>query len=522
METKRISELPANNGVFTGGELVEISTMPSSGTQTSVSKKSPITQIGKWIFSHLSFGQLQTTNKTIVGAINELKANDSGAVGPGGAPHNSVYRGKWLGTAPTAAQYAAIENNSFDDIYVGDYWYEETEGIHWRVAGINYYHGIGHESQGVQNFHVVIIPDEPLVGGTFVNEQGQLRYTQINAAPGVSSVAQDNWCDARGYKYAEETFTIDHEPAKGENYTFTFPLQHIPACKNYFEGWMEVSTLPNPAGSGLIPTTQALVRWQCTVSEDPNNPGHGLLTAKCYYKDEPYYSNLLQNSYMSVVRLPEYPNWTPSTGAAHPNSIPNFPIGTQVTIKYKYYEEGYGALDEAEKIIIEKFGNNHVMRIPSVNYIGGALQSCGTDDYQGYRKVELPTIEQITGNSSMSAVGEYGVVETMRYSAVPGYSGQSGYNYRDPQKFSRFATYRLPLFLYNPGLIHPGYSYWLLSHYSEGRDMTENDYVVRYLVIDELGNQVADTPYGPRLNTGIRPVFALGATADPYPSTVEQ
>lgn len=521
METKRISELPANSGVFTGDELMEISTMPSSGTQTSVSKKSPITQIGKWIFSHLSFGQLQTTNKTIVGAINELKANDSGAVGPGGAPHNSVYRGKWLGTAPTAAQYAAIENNSFDDIYIGDYWYDETEGIHWRVAGINYYHGIGQTDPGVQNFHVLIIPDEPLIEGTFINEQGQLRYTQINAAPGVDSLAAETWSDARGFKYAEETFTVDYEPAKGERYTFTFPLQHIPACKGYFEGWMNVSTLPDGTRS-FLPSTPALVNWQCTGGEDPNNPGHGLLTAQCYYNNRQYsQTGTLTNSYMGIVSLPEYPDYN----LDYFNSIPNFPVGTQVTIKYKYYEEGYGALDEAEKIILSKFGSEHVMSIPTWQWPFGQI-TAGENSfiYSGgrdiLRKTTLPTIEQITGNSSMSSIGEYAVTETSRYQVAGGKDPSS--NNRYISKFSRYSSYRLPLFLYNPGLIHPGYSYWTCSHYSEGRDGStyNNDYVIRFIVIDELGNQVADTPYGPRLNTGIRPIFALGATADPYPSTV--
>ena len=36
-------------------------------------------------------------------------------------------------------------------------------------------------------------------------------------------------------------------------------------------------------------------------------------------------------------------------------------INTELNITYTYYEEGYGALDEAEKIIINKFGNNHII-----------------------------------------------------------------------------------------------------------------------------------------------------------------
>ena len=39
--------------------------------------------------------------------------------------HNAIYRGKNLGTEPTAAQWAAINAGTFEDIYPGDYWQKE-------------------------------------------------------------------------------------------------------------------------------------------------------------------------------------------------------------------------------------------------------------------------------------------------------------------------------------------------------------------------------------------------------------
>lgn len=36
--------------------------------------------------------------------------------------HNSVYRGKYLGTAVTDTQWTAIGNGTFEDLYIGDYW----------------------------------------------------------------------------------------------------------------------------------------------------------------------------------------------------------------------------------------------------------------------------------------------------------------------------------------------------------------------------------------------------------------
>lgn len=50
--------------------------------------------------------------------------------------HNSIYRGKNLGTSITTAQYAAISGGTFDDMYVGDYWVHG--GNTWYIAGFDY------------------------------------------------------------------------------------------------------------------------------------------------------------------------------------------------------------------------------------------------------------------------------------------------------------------------------------------------------------------------------------------------
>ena len=36
--------------------------------------------------------------------------------------HNSIYRGKNLGSSVTQEQWNAIEAGTFDDLYIGDYW----------------------------------------------------------------------------------------------------------------------------------------------------------------------------------------------------------------------------------------------------------------------------------------------------------------------------------------------------------------------------------------------------------------
>ena len=72
--------------------------------------------------------------------------------------HNSIYRGKYLGSAVTSAQWAAIKNGTFDDLFVGDYW--TIGGVNWRIAGFNYWYNTG-DTNCTKN-HAVIVPDSNL------------------------------------------------------------------------------------------------------------------------------------------------------------------------------------------------------------------------------------------------------------------------------------------------------------------------------------------------------------------------
>ena len=76
--------------------------------------------------------------------------------------HNSIYRGKNLGSSVTAAQYAAIGAGTFDDLFIGDYW--SIGGVTWRIAAFDYWFGYG-DGGGVgvcNTHHIVIVPDENL------------------------------------------------------------------------------------------------------------------------------------------------------------------------------------------------------------------------------------------------------------------------------------------------------------------------------------------------------------------------
>lgn len=72
--------------------------------------------------------------------------------------HRNVYRGKNLGSSVTAAQKAAIQNGTFDDLFIGDYWV--IGGKNWRIADMDYFLRCG--DTDFNKHHLVIVPDSSL------------------------------------------------------------------------------------------------------------------------------------------------------------------------------------------------------------------------------------------------------------------------------------------------------------------------------------------------------------------------
>lgn len=73
----------------------------------------------------------------------------------GAGPHNATYRGKALGSAVTAEQWAAIAAGTFADLYIGDYW--TIGGINYRIAAFDYYLRSG--DTDMTTHHVTLVPD---------------------------------------------------------------------------------------------------------------------------------------------------------------------------------------------------------------------------------------------------------------------------------------------------------------------------------------------------------------------------
>ena len=72
--------------------------------------------------------------------------------------HRNVYRGKNLGTAVSTVQKAAIQNGTFDDLFIGDYWV--IGGTTYKIADMDYWYHCG--DTDFTNHHLVMVPSTSL------------------------------------------------------------------------------------------------------------------------------------------------------------------------------------------------------------------------------------------------------------------------------------------------------------------------------------------------------------------------
>ena len=97
---------------------------------------------------------------TVTGAISKLNSDfeDLFIENEGAGLHNSIYRGKNLGSSFTDIQKAQVHAGTFHDMWIGDYWV--IGGVKYRIAHFDYWLNCG-GTQCTQH-HVVIVPDSCL------------------------------------------------------------------------------------------------------------------------------------------------------------------------------------------------------------------------------------------------------------------------------------------------------------------------------------------------------------------------
>lgn len=72
--------------------------------------------------------------------------------------HRMLFRGKKLGFTVSSEQKTAIQNGTFKDLWLGDYW--EINDIVWRIVDFDRFYGFG--DTPCNTHHVVLMPDTTL------------------------------------------------------------------------------------------------------------------------------------------------------------------------------------------------------------------------------------------------------------------------------------------------------------------------------------------------------------------------
>ncbi len=151
MADQKINELPTKTAPSTGDKMLMIGT--AEEYQIDYDK------LASAILDKLAtkqYSELDTTAKTVLGALDELNSNIP--IFSNAGSHNGIFRGKNLGTSVTQKQWTAIQNGTFDDLYIGDYWV--IGGVTWRIAAFDYYYNTG--DTAFTKHHAVIVPDTSL------------------------------------------------------------------------------------------------------------------------------------------------------------------------------------------------------------------------------------------------------------------------------------------------------------------------------------------------------------------------
>lgn len=100
--------------------------------------------------------------------------------------HNSIYRGKNLGTSYTAVQKAQVQAGTFDDLFVGDYW--TIKNVNWRIAHFDYYLNTG--DTATTKHHLVVVPDTTLAN-SYMNATNVTTGAYVGSYMHTTTLLQD-------------------------------------------------------------------------------------------------------------------------------------------------------------------------------------------------------------------------------------------------------------------------------------------------------------------------------------------
>lgn len=554
LDNIKISDLPAAESIEANGDdYIEVSAaQPVESEVPYLSRKLSLSRLGNWIGSTLNFNTLQTTAKTVVGAINELNSSSGGSfwdsVPDGPGAHNSFFRGANLGD-PANIDWNTIAQDKFHNMFIGDYWrvYDQTtqQWITWRIAAFDYYRGVG--TKGNAAPHITIIPDETIVPGP----------TQIFTSPGFGAVGGYMASSAKGFKVTTETHLssegyLDNSGSTDPRYqVYVIDLEHSLQTSEYYFVVDGVLTVPNSINGWHL--SGGKIQYQ-HAQNPPVTPSFSEITVvyrycndsdvqiceetftnadvKNTYGDQDMFNNggyvtlshqLLTRERSSILEV--LVDGQPTThfyyglngfqvGSSSNSTASDAFVNAQtIKITYKYGNE-YGALNQAKRIVERAFGlNNHIMQTydviasrGSVNTTNNTISINFNYDYN-FSDIEIPTEQHITGSRTIGVEDNW---TSFSYNQVGNVNTEKN-----------GSSSQLPLFALRPDLRCNGTGYWLRDRcyatpLSQPVIQAELDaFNTLFLGVNATGEVTAESGSGGQSSFGIRPIFNLACQQNP-------
>ena len=127
--------------------------------------------------------------------------------------HRQIFRGKSLGSTFTSNHQQAIENGTFHDLWLGDYW--ESGTIKYRIVDFDYYYndvspGLATDSKYTTH-HLVIMPDSSLTDTKTVPHNTASSYAYNSSSMRTSSAMSEARSAINGYFGSDHIMTFNDE-----------------------------------------------------------------------------------------------------------------------------------------------------------------------------------------------------------------------------------------------------------------------------------------------------------------------
>ena len=112
--------------------------------------------------------------------LGNIVGGDRGLGAWNAAVRRNIFRGAFLGESITSAQWDAIRNGNFNEMFLGDFW--KLNGVQYRIADFDYWLCVGSGDHYCLTHHVVLIPDTSMTAAIpmFTEQDTSAGYPESN------------------------------------------------------------------------------------------------------------------------------------------------------------------------------------------------------------------------------------------------------------------------------------------------------------------------------------------------------